>query len=319
MRRTILQLAAVLTVILAGCSSGGGGSDEGSSSSSDDGPPATQIERVASCGTEELDNATLNQLSILFTDFKNARSAFSTSVSRGEIVDVPVVFHVVARGESPSEGNIPDSQLIENINVLNRAYSGETGGVPTPFRFHLANITRTVRPEWHVINPGNDAEREVKQALKQGGAETLNVYVAKIDDNVLGYAMLPVFYPLIAYNDGIVLNYVSVPGGELDRYNTGHVLVHEAGHWLGLLHTFQGECDGFIGDLVPDTPPEKFPEKGQFCPVGRDSCPDQPGVDPVHNHMTYTDDNCRFEFTENQVELMRFNVFAFRGLGTIDQ
>ena len=49
----------------------------------------------------------------------------------------------------------------------------------------------------------------------------------------------------------------------------------------------------FGGDLVSDTPPENEPYWGCNPDENRDTCPSQPGLDPIHNHMDYADDVCK--------------------------
>lgn len=310
-----LGFAAIALSLLLGCSGGGGGESESNEPPTSGGGAITGGNfDLSKCATQELDNATLANLDALFQQFTSAKKSPAASVARGSYRAIPVAFHVITKGPAIEDGNIPDSMLTAQIDVLNRTFAAQNGGLETPFRFTLASVERVTNADWFTMDPGSNAEIDAKQALHVGGPETLNIYTVNTQGGVLGFSTFPILYPLLPQFDGVVVNFQSIAGGPLEKYNTGLVTVHEVGHWLGLLHTFQGECSGAFGDLVDDTPEEKLPEKGQFCPIDRDSCGDKPGIDPIHNHMTYTVDDCRFEFTPGQIDLMEFNATVLRGL-----
>ena len=251
------------------------------------------------------------------------RAAARAATAAGEPITVPVAFHVIRKNGTVAGGNIPQSWIDAQIDVLNDSFRGRTGGADTGFRFVLASVDRTTQPQWFNLIPANGDERrlyrgsgkeiKMKQALHEGGVKTLNIYTAKLGQFLLGWAYYPSSFvgsnPLPRFFDGIVLEYRSLPGGDLGPYDQGDTATHEVGHWLQLAHTFENGCTS-PGDFVGDTPYEASP--AFQCPVGRDSCEDRPGLDPIENFMDYTYDECMRMFTSGQADRMQDAWVAYR-------
>jgi hypothetical protein len=212
-------------------------------------------------------------------------------------VDIPVYVHVI--NTTTGDGAVSTPMINDQIAVLNQAYGGTTGGVDSPFRFHLVSVDTTVNNTWFNAGPGTAAEAAMKNALRQGSADDLNIYTNN-GAGLLGWATFPSDYASRPKNDGVVVYFQSLPGTAFAPYNLGDTATHEVGHWLGLFHTFQGGCSK-ANDGVDDTPAEQ--SEAFECPVGRDTCR-AAGLDPIENFMDYTDDDCMFEFTADQSDRM---------------
>ena len=239
-----------------------------------------------------------------------------TTVSPAGSIVVDTYVHVIATGPTRAQGMLTDAEVAAQLEVLNASFAGTTGpgAANTPFRFvPAAPTSRTINPDWYELQPGSTAEREAKTALRKGDKTDLNVYLSGLGDGLLGYAYFPQQGGKSKpWRDGVVVLNESVPGGATRNYNAGDTLPHEVGHWLGLYHTFQGGCST-ANDRVSDTPAEASPASA--CPVGRDTCASDPGLDPIENLMDYTYDACMYAFTRGQAARMDAVWKGFRAQG----
>ncbi len=260
------------------------------------------IESGARCGTRDVDEEEQAEIETEAAMRLSGRERRMPLVSGGT---VNVYFHVIDKGTGIANGDIPDSMITGQIDVLNAAYA------PWGWTFNLVSTDRTTNATWYTMTPGSTAERAAKTALRQGTAADLNIYSAGIGGGLLGWSTFPSDYPKNPSYDGVVVLYSSLPGGSAAPYNLGDTATHEIGHWMGLYHTFQGGCNG-KGDYVSDTPAERSAAFG--CPTGRDTCTGRksPGLDPIENFMDYTDDACMDRFTAGQDARMDSMFTAYR-------
>ena len=96
--------------------------------------------RVRNCGTVHPSGKQADEIQNSYAKFKGARGA---QLSAAGSITIPVYFHVINRGSGIQNGNVPDRMIRAQIEVLNNAFDGSTGGAATAFRFELAGITRT--------------------------------------------------------------------------------------------------------------------------------------------------------------------------------
>lgn len=172
---------------------------------------------------------------------------------------------------------------------------------PANIVFRLLDVTYSVNDSWAT----DAASKDMKSALRRGTYADLNIYYQTNLSSpaytgsvmLLGYCTLPATWiqasspPSYYQQDGCNVLAGSMPGGNVRGYNQGLTSVHEVGHWFGLLHTFQDyTCDpADQGDMIADTPQQSTATNG--CPVAKDSCPGDPGLDAVHNYMDYSTDS----------------------------
>ncbi|MCA9677810.1 MAG: zinc metalloprotease [Kofleriaceae bacterium] len=256
------------------------------------------------CATEDLTDAQKvaveDEVQAHLADLKNHH----TSAVTGGTINV--YWHVITN--TSGQGAVSQSMMNAQIGVLNDAYG------PYGWSFQLAGVDTTANNSWYTVTPGSSAETQMKNALRQGSADDLNLYTANIGQGLLGWATFPSSYRTKPKDDGVVILTGSLPGGGAAPYDEGDTATHEVGHWMGLYHTFQGGCKTGTkgGDYVADTAAEKSAAFG--CPIGRNTCSGSryPGNDPIYNFMDYTDDSCMFEFTSGQDDRMDAQFTTYR-------
>ncbi len=222
---------------------------------------------------------------IIEEDLEFLFQEYGDDLIANKAVSIPIYYHVITCG---STGSVTQSRLTSQTNVLNAAFSS------AGFSFYQAGLDTTNNCNWYSMS--SSYESQAKNALRKGGSNALNIYVAGIGGGLLGWATFPWNYSGNPKMDGVVLLNASLPGGSATNYNLGDTGTHEVGHWMGLYHTFQGGCST-TGDYVDDTAREASAASG--CPTGRNTC-SQAGVDPITNFMDYTYDSCMNNFTAGQ-------------------
>ena len=284
-----------------------------------------------SCGTDKYTaeilktNPQLLQSIADYNDKISNASNFDIKLNKkGTTRTIPVVFHII---HTYGTENISKAQIDDQIKILNEAYqrlNSDTTATRSIFKgvaadmdieFKLArkdpngNCTEGITRTFSTLTDGGDDA--VKNLIRWDYRKYLNVWVIKniakdagTGGRVLGYATLPA--STNSTSDGIVIlaDYTGSIGTATGNGNKGRVLVHEAGHWLGLYHPFQGGCGSSncnnSGDYVCDTPPVSDPSFG--CPTTNNTChqdiPDQ--LDMVENFMDYANGSCQNMFTKGQ-------------------
>jgi hypothetical protein len=239
-------------------------------------------------------------------------SGWTTARTSGLELRIPVHVHVI---HDDDEHGATERQVRRQLEVLEDAYAGgqSEDAAATNFSFRLATFERVRNDYWYHATIDSRADRRMRRQLHQGDASELNLYVlspraSDSQGTVLGWSSAPWQVADTPALDGVTVHEGSLPGGDLLFYDRGDTAVHEVGHWLGLLHTFEGGCSE-PNDLVEDTPAEAVPSS--TCEADKDTC-SLDGLDPVHNFMDYAEDACMDMFTPGQVARMTDNWLAYR-------
>ncbi|MCH2198922.1 MAG: zinc-dependent metalloprotease [Flavobacteriales bacterium] len=257
------------------------------------------------------DEVIFDQMEVLNADFRRLNE--NASETREEFLpfagDAEIEF--VLADEDP-DGNPTDGidrvetdredfffDLLSTEITLDEVKFTETGGVDAWDPDHYLNI-------WVCNITANFGAQLFGFAYPPFGAENWDGFFDEIPEGVEGVVL---YYPVVGSNNPVAGD-DSFPGNE-----GGRTLTHEVGHYLGLRHTWgDGFFDGCsVDDGIEDTP--TIEESNNFaCNFNQNTCDDGMGdlPDNSENYMDYNQDECVNMFTNEQIDMMRFNLETFR-------
>ncbi len=247
----------------------------------------------------------------------------------GQAYLIDVWVHVL-RNNTGTQGDIPVAELYEQIAVLNEDFRGIPGslgdpGADTRFFFRLKGYDFWNNTSWF-----NDSGSYFTTIHSQPNAadynpeRVVNIFTNKAGGN-LGYVpFLPHQSPSqvgTAADRVVILHSAFGRDRGFTPYDKGRTTTHEVAHYLGLDHTFAGGCVSGSppacysnGDRICDTPAEQSANYDICPPSVRNTCPAQPGNDPIENYMDYSEDLCMDRFSTEQMRRMRCTVIHRRSL-----
>jgi len=250
------------------------------------------------------------------------------------IHEIQVVFHIVYTKVSE---NIPNVQIYSQMDVLNYIFNEYSPNfnnqIPEIFRsvaakpqirFCLAkkdplglktNGILRVKTTVEEIGCRTMGNQKMIMASNLGGSQIwdpkkyLNVFIGARENCPRAEAIFP--WNASLSTDGIILD-PRLVGVQLSShpFHLGYTLVHELGHYFGLLHLSVNSQpdDCSQDDGIADTPPQS---KNYFgCPVHPSISCGQPSM--FMNFMSLVQDDCMHLFTVDQVQKMNENIVLYR-------
>ncbi|TFK24291.1 hypothetical protein FA15DRAFT_592691, partial [Coprinopsis marcescibilis] len=218
---------------------------------------------------------------------------------------IPVYYHVSYANQTFQGGYLSNQQVQGAFDLLVSGFQGSR------FTFRLEDVQRHSNAMWFdLVNWEDDQiNREMKQQTRVGGPRTLNIWT--VGQRAIAYAQYPWDYQARRFTDGVTMRWNVFPNNG-EEHLTGKTLIHEVGHWLGLYHTFEGDSCFGDNDFVSDTPAQAQSTNLYSGCGPRDTCPTQPGLDPISNYMDYSSDQCLTEFSQGQKDRMWGQYQTFR-------
>jgi hypothetical protein len=253
-------------------------------------------------------NETIEKAREIAADSQMARDSFP-------MITQPVSF--VNFYKKDGTGKRPYIDFVNQVKQLNNAYSGsEAGkGADTRIRFELAGVRYVQNDDYFNYCALPTIIAKSRPRYMMDGSRHLNVYVCWCQSN-LGLSWLPYdsWYRQSTdethYALGTIIHHELLPGNNFKGglWKQGDILTHEVGHFYGLKHPYQGDCDGSEdnSDQIADTPRMTGNPLATCKSVsGRDSCRGSAGKDDMNNYMVATEDTCRNHFTPGQIGFMQ--------------
>ncbi|MBX3114561.1 MAG: hypothetical protein KF836_08345 [Fimbriimonadaceae bacterium] len=287
--RTVLGSVVLWTVLLAGgCSpSQQPGTGTTVASSDDDKLPGCVI-------TQEAQDENLDYLATLMNDYKINVPKLQSEGIDGKNETIQVHWRDRAVNNPVSLERAQDcisalNNYFEQSKILVKFELADSNYLPDPIN----------KREIQSLKDANNVRKMYGKKLAHELWIITTDLSAWTDNGVAGHSIMP--FERSNEIDGILIDsrYLDTKGEA--PFHEGETLIHEVGHWLGLNHPCGSSCDPKKdNDGISDTPICKTGcTKGQLCEA-RDSCQNQPGIDPCENIVENGGDWCRSSMTEGQ-------------------